>query len=114
MSIERSAIRVLGVIGATTAALLAFAVLGSPSLASAQQPSARAADAQLPVGYVRAETCKGCHEEIDQKFAATKMGRLFLKHPRNPLCGSSAAVVESPANQRVVEPTIRTAGERRV
>jgi DmsE family decaheme c-type cytochrome len=37
----------------------------------------------LPEGYVGAETCKGCHEDAFNKFATTKMGRLFLKHPRN-------------------------------
>jgi DmsE family decaheme c-type cytochrome len=33
--------------------------------------------------YVGAETCKGCHQEAFEKFASTKMGRLFLRHPRN-------------------------------
>jgi DmsE family decaheme c-type cytochrome len=36
-------------------------------------------------GYVGAETCQGCHEEAFTKFASTKMGRLFLHHPRNDL-----------------------------
>lgn len=34
-------------------------------------------------GYVGAETCKSCHEDAHRKFEQTKMGRLFLKHPRN-------------------------------
>ena len=42
-----------------------------------------AATAPLPSGYVGAETCRGCHEEAFRKFETTKMGRLFLKHPRN-------------------------------
>jgi DmsE family decaheme c-type cytochrome len=41
------------------------------------------APAPLPSGYVGAETCRGCHEEAFRKFETTKMGRLFLKQPRN-------------------------------
>ena len=37
----------------------------------------------LPNGYVGAETCKLCHDEQFRKFETTKMGKLFLKHPRN-------------------------------
>ena len=33
--------------------------------------------------YVGAETCKSCHEESYAKFSHTKMGRLFLNHPRD-------------------------------
>jgi DmsE family decaheme c-type cytochrome len=36
-------------------------------------------------GYVGAETCKGCHEDAFGKFGQTRMGRLFLGHPRNEL-----------------------------
>ena len=36
-------------------------------------------------GYVGAETCQGCHAEAFAKFASTRMGRLFLHHPRNDL-----------------------------
>ena len=85
MGMKRSAIRVLGVAGVAAVALLALAVLGLPRSAPAQQPSTTAAGAQLPAGYVGAEACKACHEEVDQKFAATKMGKIFLKHPRNTL-----------------------------
>ena len=76
MSMKRSAIRVLGVAGGAAVALLALAVLGLPRLAPAQQPPAPAAGAQLPAGYAGAEACKACHEEVDQKFAATKMGKI--------------------------------------
>jgi DmsE family decaheme c-type cytochrome len=67
--------------------LLALAVLAllripHPPPSSAQAPSAPA-EAKLPEGYVGAETCKGCHEEAWSKFAATRMGRLFLRHPRS-------------------------------
>lgn len=67
------------------AGLLAL-VLVLPSPASATQDAAKPAGSSVsaqPAGYVGAETCKGCHEEAFEKFAQTKMGRLFLKHPRN-------------------------------
>src|SRR5215470_2000444 len=34
-------------------------------------------------GYVGAETCKGCHEDAFNRFGTTKMGKLFLLHPRS-------------------------------
>jgi DmsE family decaheme c-type cytochrome len=34
--------------------------------------------------YVGADTCKGCHEEAYNKFAKTRMGRLFLFQARTP------------------------------
>ncbi|MBI2202702.1 MAG: DmsE family decaheme c-type cytochrome [Candidatus Rokubacteria bacterium] len=57
--------------------------LASPSPVSAQAPPATGASTALPAGYAGAETCKGCHEEAFDKFSHTKMGRLFLKAPRN-------------------------------
>jgi DmsE family decaheme c-type cytochrome len=51
-------------------------VLASASTAQTAPPSP--AD-----GYVGAEVCKGCHEPAYERFATTRMGRLFLKHPRN-------------------------------
>ena len=65
--------RLIGAIGAT--ALLLF-----PTPAAAQK--APAATAALPDGYVGAETCKGCHQDQFERFSATTMGKLFLKHPR--------------------------------
>jgi hypothetical protein len=50
---------------------------------AAQPPAAEPAQPSLPEGYVGAETCKGCHEEAFNRFATTRMGRLFLKQPRN-------------------------------
>lgn len=67
------------VLGALTAFLLA-----APPGATAQTKPPAPAAAELPPGYAGAETCKGCHEDSFTKVAATKMGRLFLKHPRNP------------------------------
>ena len=78
-------------------------LLGLPFASRAQQPAAPPAPAQpaTPVpatpapatpapaapaasaapaapGYVGAEVCKGCHEEAFQRFAKTRMGRMFL------------------------------------
>jgi DmsE family decaheme c-type cytochrome len=56
-------------------------------LVSCSAPGTRDRAAPVPRppdgAYAGAETCKGCHEEAYQKFAATTMGRLFLKQPRN-------------------------------
>ena len=62
-------------------AAIAWAML-APSSAPAQKPAA-VPGPELPEGYVGAETCKGCHEAQWDKFARTKMGRLFLNNPRN-------------------------------
>ena len=77
--------RLSGVLGGV-AALLIVIVLASSSCTQAQKappkPAAAAATAP-PEAYVGAETCKGCHEEQYVKFSKTKMGQLFLKHPRS-------------------------------
>jgi DmsE family decaheme c-type cytochrome len=70
------------------AAIVAAITLLAPwSPSPAQTPAAQtpAATPPLPAdaGYVGAETCKACHEDQFRKFESTKMGRLFLKHPRN-------------------------------
>ncbi len=72
--------RVVGVVGAVAGLLTFLLVVGFPG----SSPAQRTATAPLPSAeYVGAETCKGCHEEAFQRFEHTKMGRLFLKHPRN-------------------------------
>jgi hypothetical protein len=81
---SRSAI--VGLTVVIGSALLLAALLGSPWPAPAQQPvpaQQPPAEASLPAGYVGAETCKGCHEEAFAKLETTRMGRLFLKRPRN-------------------------------
>jgi len=80
---KRNAVRLIGFLGGVA---LALGLLTCPWSALAQPPSPPrpAAEPQLPAGYAGAETCKGCHEEAFQRFETTKMGRLFLKHPRNP------------------------------
>jgi DmsE family decaheme c-type cytochrome len=68
--------------------------------------------AQVPAGsgYVgSAETCKACHQAQFESFAATKMGTLFLKGPRNhqeslacEAChGPAAAHVASGGSERL-------------
>lgn len=83
MGMKQGAVRLLGAAGVAAAASLVVAVPGLPAGALAQQPSAPAAGAQIPAGYAGAEACKACHEDAFTKFENTKMGRLFLKHPRN-------------------------------
>ena len=41
------------------------------------------AQAQPQEGYVGVEACKACHPNQFERFSATTMGKLFLKHPRN-------------------------------
>jgi DmsE family decaheme c-type cytochrome len=52
---------------------------------SARSPITPAVTTSAPKAedYVGAETCKSCHEESYAKFSHTKMGRLFLNHPRD-------------------------------
>jgi DmsE family decaheme c-type cytochrome len=61
---------------------LAVALLALPRRTEAQRPATPAGAAE---GYVGSETCKGCHEDAFDQFSHTKMGRLFLKHPRTDL-----------------------------
>jgi DmsE family decaheme c-type cytochrome len=56
-----------------------FKVADTPGTV-AQPPAPPSAD-----DYVGAETCKGCHEESVHRFAETKMGKLFIRHPRSAL-----------------------------
>ncbi|MBI3456717.1 MAG: DmsE family decaheme c-type cytochrome [Candidatus Rokubacteria bacterium] len=73
----------LGVIPAV-ALLLLLVTLVIASCARAQRPPAQpAAAAAPPDAYIGAEICKACHEDQFAKFSRTKMGRLFLNHPRN-------------------------------
>jgi DmsE family decaheme c-type cytochrome len=76
--------RLLGVLGGVGVLLLLF-VLAFPSSSLAQQAPPKPAAAQATDGYVGSDTCKGCHQEVDEKFAATKMGKILLRHPRNAL-----------------------------
>src|SRR5262245_6864077 len=97
MSRARSAVAAL-VVGAALA-LLTAVILGLPSPSPAQKDAAtpseappsekngaaknQGAPAELPSGYVGAEACKACHPAQYEKFARTRMGRLFLHQARN-------------------------------
>jgi DmsE family decaheme c-type cytochrome len=71
-------------LGTTIAAALSVAALLLSSSAQETKPAATVAPA-VPAdsNYVGAETCKGCHEEAWNKFAKTRMGRLFLYQARD-------------------------------
>lgn len=76
--------RVLSVVGSAAVFLLLVVVAQSCSpVQRTARGTAAARPAVPPEAFVGAETCKGCHEEQSTKFAHTKMGRLFLKQPRN-------------------------------
>src|SRR5262249_25591814 len=87
--------RMLLVIGLGLAAFFIGALLGPPPPSTAQEPTkplvitqepakpAAATPAPASDNYVGAETCKGCHDEAWNKFAKTRMGRLFLYQARD-------------------------------
>lgn len=71
-------------IGTAAIVLLVALALGPPREALGQTTTpGRTSAAATGAEYAGAETCKGCHEEAYEQFAATKMGRLFLKQPRS-------------------------------
>ena len=81
---RRPGSRLMMLLACLTVLATAALLLAVPSPSPAQRVPARpVTPAAPPDGYVGAETCKGCHEEAFNKFAGTKMGRLFLNHPRN-------------------------------
>ena len=79
--------RLVLILGSVAFVVLLVA-LGLASRTAAQAPAptpakSTPADATPPPGYVGAETCRTCHDDAFRKFEVTKMGRLFLKHPRS-------------------------------
>ena len=75
-------------------------VLGLPFSSRAQQPAKPVAAAVPPdSNYVGAETCKGCHEEAFNKFAKTRMGRIFLHQARTPRRRTPARPATAPARR---------------
>ena len=64
--------------------------------------AAQATPAAAPSGdYVGAETCKGCHEDSFNKFAKTKMGKLFVNHPRNAMEKNACETCHGPGKAHV-------------
>lgn len=53
------------------------------SSAIAAETAATAAQPESANAYVGSETCQACHDDAFQEFGKTRMGRLFLKHPRD-------------------------------
>jgi DmsE family decaheme c-type cytochrome len=76
---RRGLLGILGSVG-VLALMLVAAQSCSPQRSTRAPATIPPAD---PNAFAGAETCKGCHEESYTKFAHTKMGRLFLKQPRN-------------------------------
>ena len=74
--------RLLTGFGVTVLLLFIVAVAQSCSPRSSRAPVAPQA-AVGPEAFSGSDTCKGCHEESYDRFSHTKMGRLFLKAPRN-------------------------------
>lgn len=72
-------------VGGATVLFLVVAAFQScsPAKKSPEATATRQAPAPSPEAYVGAEVCKTCHQESFDKFSQTKMGRLFLRQPRN-------------------------------
>jgi DmsE family decaheme c-type cytochrome len=68
---------------------------------AAQPPAPDTSKRPLPEGYVGAETCKGCHEEAFRRFETTRMGRLFLKQPRNMMESLACETCHGPGQKHV-------------
>ena len=121
---DRTTVRRVSILGATGATLIALGVITGavllPTSAPAQKAPAEAPPAQaqpaqtppapapsvtaaVPEGFVGAETCKACHAEQFEKFSRTKMGRLFLRAPRNTQEGLACENCHGPGGEHVAK-----------
>src|SRR5262245_53874201 len=58
---------------------LVLLLAGCSKAADTPPPLAQAPAPPSPDDYIGADTCQACHEDSYNHFAATKMGKLFLK-----------------------------------
>ena len=67
------------------AVLLLLVVTAQSCFPSGRAPSTARPPMPPPTSdsYVGAQACKDCHPDAFDKFSQTKMGRLFLRHPRD-------------------------------
>ena len=79
IAVPRRARRLHPVIGVLAAVALQLAIGAGGAGA---QTSSEAPRSPLPEGYAGADACRECHKRAFSTLEATKMGRLFLKHPR--------------------------------
>jgi DmsE family decaheme c-type cytochrome len=70
-------------LGLAGAVVVTAAILGLSSCSPTKTAPPQAAAPPPPEAFVGADVCKNCHEEAFERFSHTKMGRLFLKQPRN-------------------------------
>ena len=75
-------VRILG--SAAIPLLVLVVVLAcSPQQRTARAPASTSVLNAGPEAFAGSAACKDCHPDSHDKFAQTKMGRLFLKQPRN-------------------------------
>ena len=72
----------------------------SPGMTGAQTQEAQLPPPDSP-GYMGAEACKACHADQFERFSHTKMGRLFLKQPRNTREGLGCETCHGPGKDHV-------------
>ena len=79
----------------------AVALLGGTRRAQSQSPAAPGATWT----YVGSARCAECHPDVTQTFAATEMGRILLKAPRNAIERRGCESCHGPGSAHVQEQT---------